>query len=151
MMHSLLKYVSDQWPNYPTRPKIAYVGWSITPCQIQANTLKDYCQANPDEFELVGTYLPPVGTSIWAGEIEATKGCDYVFPMFANYVRDFRARGYRATLLSAAVIASGSFGAFVTFCGWEDVMGRLRVSQLAGGMSNIPLPSWLKKFFTVPP
>jgi len=32
MMQSLLKYVSGQWPNYPIRPKIAYVGWSITPC-----------------------------------------------------------------------------------------------------------------------
>jgi hypothetical protein len=145
MMHSLLKYVSDQWPNYPTRPKIAYVGWSITPCQIQANALKDYCQANPDEFELVGTYLPPVGTSIWAGEIEATKGCDYVFPMFANYVRDFRARGYRATLLSAAVIASGSFGAFVDLCGWEDVDGTIESQSTGWWNEQYPLAELAKE------
>ena len=145
MMHSLLKYVSDQWPNYPTRPKIAYVGWSITPCQIQANALKDYCQANPDEFELVGTYLPPVGTSIWAGEIQATKGCDYVFPMFANYVRDFRARGYRATLLSAAVIASGSFGAFVDLCGWEDVDGTIESQSTGWWNEQYPLAELAKE------
>ncbi|MBM4463841.1 MAG: hypothetical protein FJ012_11060 [Chloroflexi bacterium] len=93
---------------------------------------------------MVGTYLPPVGTSIWAGEIEATKGCDYVFPMFANYVRDFRARGYQATLLSAAVIGSGNFGNFVDVCGWGNIDGTIETMSTGWWDEQYPLAELAK-------
>jgi len=126
---TLLEWLSQEWPNYPTKPKIGSYGWA-EPAEISGNqAVKQYCQDHPDEFEYVADVLVPLGAMFTSGEIEKLKDCDYMFTAGANaavlgFLRDFRARGYTATWLSTDAFASVR-GLALDMCGWEALDGTL--------------------------
>jgi len=128
---TLMKWLSERWPNYPTRPKIGYVGWNL-PGELQASgAMKKYCQANPEEFEWVGAHLTPTGNMIWSGQIKALKDCDYIYvgggsAANAVFVRDFRSRGYTATFMSCEIMSCGR-GLFIDMCGWDAMDGTIEM------------------------
>jgi len=129
MTEALLDFISDQWPNDSTKPKIGTAGW-IDPYSVDVtNKLEQYCQAYPDNFEYIGAYLDPMGTMGWSGTIEKLKDCDYVIPPSggvpgATFMRDFRARGCTATFASFDCLTA-FFGLIVDACGWPTIDGTL--------------------------
>jgi hypothetical protein len=129
MTEALLNFLSDQWPNYPTKPKIGFAS-AEEPYSVDiAKKLKGYCQAYPDRFELVGSYLAPVTTMNWSGEIKKLKDCDYVIPpsggiAAAGFMRDFRAKGYTATFTAFDNITA-FFRLITDACGWPALDGTL--------------------------
>jgi hypothetical protein len=98
-----LQWLSDHWPNYPTKPKIGVVGWDTSFEVPIAAAIKAYVGSHPDKFDLVGSYLEPSGTMTWSGEVKKLKGCDYVCPCHAGgagtstFISQFRAAGGTAT------------------------------------------------------
>lgn len=102
---TLLKWISEQWPNYPTKPKIGTVGWSVSSGIERSKGPSEYCQAHPDKFEYVGAFLAPSGVMAWTGETEKLKDCDYVYSAMpaglplSTFIAEFRAKGYTAKMI----------------------------------------------------
>ncbi|MCX6000353.1 MAG: ABC transporter substrate-binding protein [Chloroflexi bacterium] len=98
-----LQWLSDKWPNYPTKPKIGAVGWDTSYEKDIIAAIKPYCLARPDKYEWVGSYLAPIGTMSWGGEVSALKGCDYICPChaggtgYSTFISQFRDAGGKAT------------------------------------------------------
>jgi hypothetical protein len=129
MTEALLNFLSDQWPNYPTKPKIGFASAQEPYAVDIAKKLKNYCQVYPDRFELIGSYLAPVTTVDWSGVIEKLKDCDYVIPpsggiAAAGFMRDFRANGYNATFTAFDNITA-FYRLIVDTCGWPALDGTL--------------------------
>ena len=128
-MTSILKWVGDEWTQYPTKPKIGAVGWQEPWTTDLIMGLKDYCEAHPDKFEWIGGLFAPMGVLTWGAEVEKLRNCDYVaIPTTglgaASFVRQFRERGYSATFMNADGISS-FYDLLVDSCGWEDLDGTL--------------------------
>jgi len=127
---TLIKWVSEQWPNYPTTPKIGYFGWSLSNNLDAGRAIEDYCQAHPDRFEFIGSVIVPMGTMSYSGwGLEKLKECDYLCTTDANlgsvtFLRDFRVRGYTATIISTDAFSAGK-GLYLDMCGWEGLDGTL--------------------------
>lgn len=133
-----LQWLSDHWPNYPTKPKIGFVGWN-TPYEMTIlPAMEDYVQSHPDKFELLGSYLAPAGTTTWSGQIEKLKDCDYVAPFQAagtgvvSFISQFRARGYQATFFGGAAMPCW-LSLILPSVGWEAV---------DGSFTALPWPWW---------
>jgi len=141
---TLMKWLGEQWPNYPTIPKIGYVGWSMVSEFLIVEAMEEYCQANPGEFEWVGGYNTPTGTMTWSGEIEALKECDYLYiggATYANalFVKEFRLRGYEATFICAEMMSIGK-GTFLDACGWDAVDGTIEMMGSRWWNEAYPIP-----------
>ena len=129
MVGSLLEWVSEQWSNYPTKPRIGSYGWSETAEIAADKAVREYCQAHSDKFDYVSDVLIPMGAMFGSGDIGKLKDCDYVFTQGANagvtgFLRDFRARGYKAKWLSLDAFPSAK-GLALDMCGWEALDGTL--------------------------
>jgi hypothetical protein len=128
---ALLKSISDHWDYVAEgrKPKIATVGHT-DPSQIFLNdALTEYCQAHPDEFELVGKYTQPFGTMTWTGVVEKVKDCDYIGCQDAQasnaaFIKQLRDKGSKATLFGLDAMPSIK-SLFVQVCGWEGLDGTL--------------------------
>ena len=125
MTATLLKWISEQWPNYPTRPKVATCATNQTAQIAFGNAVEQYCQANPDKFEFVGNYAAPAGTMIWSGEVEKLKDCDYIgiqeaTPFSATFIKQYRSKGYKARLFDLDSIASQR-SMHINMVGWEGM------------------------------
>jgi hypothetical protein len=132
-METLLKWISEEhWDYAKGIPKVGMAAWNEPTTRDILTGLKKYSQDHPDKFEWVGSFLVPLGTMSWGGEIEKLKNCDYVqgaivpAPL-ATFVKNFQGRGYHATFISGS--ATPSFKGFLvdTF-GWEPLDGWLSTS-----------------------
>ena len=131
MAKALLQWISDQWDYVAEgrKPKIATVGHTEASEIYLNEALTEYCQAHPDQFDLVGEYLEPFGTMIWSGQIVKVKDCDYVGFQDAQmtnaaFVRQLRESGSKATLFDLDASASVQ-SLFVQMCGWEALDGKI--------------------------
>ncbi|MBM4463144.1 MAG: ABC transporter substrate-binding protein [Chloroflexi bacterium] len=126
-VNAMLKWVSDQWPNYPTKPKIGSAGW-YEPYMVEVTkAAKEYCQAHPDKFDYVAGFLVPMGQSTWSGEIPALKDCDYILPPAtgigtATFIRDYRSRGHAANFIGLDALCAFK-GLVVDLVGWPGLDG----------------------------
>jgi len=124
---ALLKWIADQWPNYPTRPKIGSAGWN-EPFHIEVTeAVKEYCLDYPAEFEYLGGYLAPMGTVTWPAEVERLKDCDYVaVPSTglgtATFIEEYRNREYTARFIGTDGLAAFR-SLLMDKCGWQKLDG----------------------------
>jgi len=128
MMKTLLKWISENhWDYSKGVPKIGLYGWTEAATHQMEKAMEEYCQAHSDNFGWVDGFFAPMGTMTVGGEIEKLKDCNYVcvpgFP-FAQFITEFRARGYEAAFIDAGV-AGPYVGFFVDRCGWEVLDGLL--------------------------
>jgi hypothetical protein len=126
---TLLEWISEQWPSYPTRPKIAAVGCQEVSMTQIVETLEQYCRAHPDRFEYAGKYLAPMGTTLWSGQVEKVKDCDYIvhnqaMTFTANFLKQLRSKGSTARTVDLDAQAS-AIRYFLDMCGWEELDGHL--------------------------
>lgn len=123
-----LKWIADNWPDYPTKPKIGMVGWNTDYELDVIGAVEDYCLAHPDEFEYVGDYLAPAGTVSWFGEVEKLKDCDWIGPCHgagtgqATFIKEFRDKGYPAKFFSGEAMPCW-VNLIVDKSGWPALSG----------------------------
>jgi hypothetical protein len=123
---TLLKWLSENnWDYTQGIPKLGHYDWEMpVGLEIEAG-IKEYCQAHPDKFDYVGSFIAPMGSMSAAGEVEKLKDCDYVFgTMFEGSVimKGFSLKGYHTQFIAD----SGSFGFYkfmVQSVGWENLDG----------------------------
>lgn len=133
-IRTLLKWISENDWDWETEgpAKIGFAAWEA-PYQIELeDTLKEYCQDHPEQFQWVGGYLVPIGTPTWSGEVEKLKDCDYIVrgaiaQATGAFAREFEARGYTTTYIGGSAVTSFR-GFIVDFCGWEALDGALTTS-----------------------
>ena len=133
-IRTFLKWISENDWDWETKgpAKIGFAAWEA-PYQIELKeTLEEYCQDHPEQFQWVGGYLVPIGTPTWAGEVEKLKDCDYIVrgaiaQATGAFVREFQARGYTTTYIGGSAVTSFR-GFIVDFCGWEALDGALTTS-----------------------
>ena len=140
---TITKWIGDQWANYPTKPKIGVVGWNTSYELTASPSIEDYCRAHPGKFEWVGSYLAPMGTVTWAGEVEKLKDCDYICACHggglgqATFMSEFRDKGYTAKFFAAEETAVWR-SLLVDKVGYEALDGSL--SFHGAGWWNDPYP-----------
>jgi hypothetical protein len=144
----LLTWISgNHWDYAKGVPEIGFTGWSEAGGIEVAAAMKEYCQAHPDEFDWIGSYLAPLGTMTWAGEIEKLKNCDYV-GSFVNplgyLLNGFRDRGYGATFIDIGTAPSFQ-GFFADLCGWGRLDGTLTGSVSATWNEQTPIVDLAKE------
>jgi len=133
-IRTLLKWISENDWDWETKgpAKIGFAAWEA-PYQIELEeTLEEYCQDYPEQFQWVGGYLVPIGTPTWTGEVEKLKDCDYIVrgaiaQATGAFARQFEARGYTTTYIGGSAVTSFR-GFIVDFCGWEALDGALTTS-----------------------
>jgi len=128
-MKTLLKWLSENRWDYNTKgiPTVGCVGWSEPVTVGLAETMQEYCQAHPGQFQWAGGFVAPMGTLMWGGEVEKLKNCSFIavpgYPM-GEFIKVFQGRGYSTTFIDAGVAI-----AYVTFlvdqCGWPALDGLL--------------------------
>jgi ABC-type branched-subunit amino acid transport system substrate-binding protein len=123
-----LQWLSDNWPSYPTKPKIGIVGWDTSYELPAIDAMKAYIQSHSDKFDLVGSYTQPSGTVSWSGVVRALKGCDYVCPIFAGgtgystFISQFRDAGGTATFFAGEGLPCWT-GLIIPTSGWQAMDG----------------------------
>jgi ABC-type branched-subunit amino acid transport system substrate-binding protein len=134
---TLLNWVSENRWNYDTQgiPKIGFYDWETSDGTDREAAFEEYCQAHPDKFDVVGSFLVPSGTMSPVGEVQKLKNCDYIWAhsiQGAYFIKTYRDSGYHAQFLGS----STSFGFFEFFqdsVGWE---------KLDGYMITMIVPWW---------
>jgi ABC-type branched-subunit amino acid transport system substrate-binding protein len=132
-LQAVLKWVSENDWDYQAKgrkPKLGAVGAAL-PNDVEClAAVNEYAQANPDEFDYVGGYSSPVGTTLWSGTVAALKECDYVVLIhgtgvdMATFVEQYRASGGAAKFLGANQVLSWT-DLLVAKVGWEGMNGSL--------------------------
>jgi len=127
MTFAFMKWVGDELWDWETRgpAKIGFVGWREPLENTLESAFREYCQNHPDQFELVGSFMAPVMTVTFSGEIMALKGCDLIYPCAYSagyFIKDFRNKGYQAQFISDGNITAYR-GFFEDLCGWDKLDG----------------------------
>ncbi|MFC1999900.1 ABC transporter substrate-binding protein [Chloroflexota bacterium] len=139
---TVLQHISDNWTDYPTKPKIGWIGVVTGFASQQEAVVEEYCLANPDKFDWVGAYSTPLSTMSFSGEIAKLKGCDWIGlglvpTAMAAFVSQLRGQGSEAMLFSQEFLLA-CWGMVVDAVGYEAIDGSLACG-LAGWWSD-PFP-----------
>jgi len=102
----IMQYIEDDWgEQYPTKPKVAFVGLAGIPFYTAQLTMTmKMIDENPTKFEWIGSQMAPVTTTAWASEILKIKGADYVItamsgPPCASFMMESKQRGHTGTFI----------------------------------------------------
>lgn len=148
---TILKWVSENdWDYNQGVPKIGFFGWSEVGGIGVEKAVKEYCRAHPDEFNYVGGYFSPMGSSMFSGEIEKLKDCDYVYPYgypAGQFIHDFRTKGYTAKFIGDTCQSAFS-GFFVDLCGWDTLDGYLTLNLARWWNESSPLVDLAKELLS---
>jgi hypothetical protein len=137
---TLLKWVSEKnWDYAKGIPKLGMIG-AADPTMVDVDkAVKEYVHDHPGQFDYVGGYMPPIGTTLFSGEVESLKNCDYILTQgteTADFINQFLARGYHARFINAGDAASW-VGMWADKCGWQSLNGLLTAcSSLSWDQSN---------------
>jgi ABC-type branched-subunit amino acid transport system substrate-binding protein len=132
MMKAFLNWVADNDWDYAAKgrkPRIGSVGWEEQ-YTIEANAaIKEYCDAHPDQFDLVAMRTTPFGTVSWTSEVEALKNCDYVYPGsigvgISTFIQQYRAAGYKGKFFGNDALTAYK-GLILGSVNWDQVDGTL--------------------------
>ena len=138
----ILDWVSEtDWDYNQGVPKIGFFGWSESMGIATEKAVKEYCEAHPDKFKYAGGYFSPMGSSIFSGEIEKLKDCDYVFPLgfpAGQFIKEFRAKGYGAKFIGDTT-QSAYRGFYVDLCGWNTIDGYATLNLARWWNESYPL------------
>jgi len=140
---TVLQYVSDNWTDYPTKPKIGWMGAVTAFSAQQQAVVEEYCLAHPDKFDWVGGYSTPVGTLTFTGEVAKLKDCDWIGiglvpTSMAAFITQLRGQGSEAKLFSQEFILS-CWGMVVDAVGYEAIDGSLACSLTAWWSDPFPI------------
>ncbi|MBM4461844.1 MAG: ABC transporter substrate-binding protein [Chloroflexi bacterium] len=128
---TILKWIAEHEWDGQQPAKIGYCGWAQPHDQEVAKAMREYCQEYQGQFELVGTYLPPVGTMSFVSEAQKLKGCDYVFSVagmaVGNVMRDYFAVGGKGKLVDPVGVLSADQGYLSDLLGWSAIDGWLTI------------------------
>ena len=129
LIKTVVKFVEEQWTNYPTKIKIGCAGW-VEPHNADVEKgVREYAQAHPDKFEYVGGFLTSMGTMTWAGEIRKLKECDYICVpstgmATGSFIKEARSAGYTGGFIQTDSV-TGFTALILAMSGWEAVDGLL--------------------------
>jgi ABC-type branched-subunit amino acid transport system substrate-binding protein len=146
--NTLLRWVSEEhWDYTKGIHKFGLVGWNL-PNVVEIETaIKEYCQAYPDKFEWVGSFLAPAGTMAWSSQVEELKDCDYICttgsPM-ATFMKQFQSAGYSATFLGVSA-ASAYRSSLVDELGYEALDGTLFANESLWWNESTPIVDLAKE------
>jgi hypothetical protein len=135
----LLQWIIDNWEDYPTKPKIGFVGLAGVPFYVsQLETVEEWMSDYPDKFEYVGAEMSPTTTTAWASEIGRLKESDFIMaamsgPPLASFLIEARNRGYDGKLV-------GPMESFLAF--WGLMKGAVPEEALDGVIVGVYMPWW---------
>jgi ABC-type branched-subunit amino acid transport system substrate-binding protein len=133
---TILNWISESnWDYDKGTPKLGFWDWETSDGTAREAAIKEYCQAYPDKFDLVGTFLAPSGEMNPSGEVEKLKNCDYIYAhsiQGAYFVKAYRDSGYHAQLLGSTD-SFGFYEFYQSLDGWE---------RLDGYISTMIVPFW---------
>jgi len=128
-MYTIMKWiVEEEWDVQSKGPaKVGFVGWADPAGVSQGKAVTEYCQAHPDQYTLVNSYLVPPGTMSFPSEVQGLRDCDFVsvfaYPL-AFFLDEYRNKGYDATFFSDT--SAGSYrGFYINKVGWQKINGML--------------------------
>jgi ABC-type branched-subunit amino acid transport system substrate-binding protein len=138
LMKTLLKWISENDWDYQAmgrKPKIGSVSVPTTGDMEDADAVKEYCQDNPDQFEYVAGFVPPITQVTWTSEIKALKDCDYVVvpgsgTSMVTFVEQFRSKGCAGKFISEHPLAC-YVDLLVRAVGWKALDGSLSAHSTA--------------------
>jgi len=139
---ALLGWISDQWDYSQGKPTISAVDYNNGHSMAMCDAIRDYC-AETGDFELIDSFIVPMGTMIFSGEIEKIKNSDYIFiPSFSlgegTFVREFRQKVDTGTFIGS-LSQSAFLGLIVDLAGWEDADGMLVCLPSGTWGEDVPL------------
>jgi ABC-type branched-subunit amino acid transport system substrate-binding protein len=132
----MLDWVSESHWDYTNGiPTIGLWDWETSDGTTRESAIKEYCQAHPDKFDLVGSFLVPSGTMNPVGEVQSLKDCDYIYAhsiQGAYFIKNYRDSGYHAQFLGSTN-SYGFYEFYQSLDGWE---------RLDGYVSTMIVPFW---------
>jgi len=132
--YTFLKWLAKNDPDFPTdRPaRIGGAGWAADYMEALLRGAKEYAQAHLEQYDWAGGHLTNF-TFTWQTEVEALKGCDYVFPpaMMNHFVEESQSSGYTGKFIGTAYHT-----AFFNFIDKGNLWGKI------DGMRIIMSNSW---------
>ena len=142
-IRAVLKYISDQWPNYPTKPKIGWVGSDRAFSTQMQEEAEEYCLANPDKFEWVVGLQADIVNVMWGGEIEKLKDCDWIGSGLAptaasTFIEQLRHSDSDAKLFSQEFLLA-TLGSVVDRIGYEPLDGSITASLNGWWSDSYPI------------
>jgi hypothetical protein len=102
---AVLKWILDDWEG-EGKPKIGLAGWiGLSTTVGPERGLDVYLAANPDDFEYVGAQKAPLGSVVWAVEVDRLMDCDYIFQGcvgagIPSFIKEARLRGYEGKIVA---------------------------------------------------
>ena len=144
----MMKWITDHWDYAGTgrNPKIATVGYADAWGKENVRGTEDWMEANPGKVDYIGTWLAPVGTNTWSGEVNATLDCDWVQTcanggaMAATFWKQYKASGGKA--MNFDTTSMSAYTGFITdFVGWESLDGKIN-DQSWGVWTNAGKAGW---------
>jgi len=124
---TVMNWIGEERWDWQTKgpAKVGFLAWADPAGVSQEKAVREYCQAHPEQYTLVNSYLVPVNVMSFPSEVEGLKDCDYItvfaYPM-GFFVREYRAKGYDATFFTDTSAASYR-GFFVDMAGWKALDG----------------------------
>jgi ABC-type branched-subunit amino acid transport system substrate-binding protein len=149
---TLLKWIADQVWNYGQGavPKVGLVAWNDATSKDLEEAIKGYCQAHSDKFQYAGGILAPMGTMMWGGQVDALKGCDYIFAFGqggCSFIQEFRGRGYHATFIDAGTFSMME-SYVVNTLGWQGLDGIFSANSTPGWNDNTTIVNLAKELLS---
>ena len=101
---AVLKWILDNWEG-EGKPKIGLAGWiGLSTTAGPERGLDLYLAAHPDDFEYVGAQKAPLGSVVWAVEVDRLMDCDYIFQGcvgagIPSFIKEARLRGYKGKIV----------------------------------------------------
>jgi hypothetical protein len=128
----MLEWIGDNW-DYEAEgrnPTIATVGWDDAWGNDNKLGAEEYCAAHSDKFDYVGSYMAPVGTLTWSGEVNKTLNVDYVqvtangATMPATFWSQYKEKG--GTGINFDTESQSAYAGYITdYAGWAAFDGKL--------------------------
>jgi ABC-type branched-subunit amino acid transport system substrate-binding protein len=129
---TLLKWVSEHdWDYAQGIPKLGMVGEVDPSLQEVDEALKEYVQDHPGQFEYVGSFMAPIGTTLFSGAVEKLKDCDFVCVTSMDaprFITQYEGAGYHARFINVGGGATVR-GFWADLYGWETLNGLLTTSS----------------------
>ena len=126
--YTVMKWIADYDWDWKTKgpAKVGGAAWSEAYSDALIIAMKEYCTANPGQFEWKGGYLTNFGFN-WTAEVEALKDCDYVYPgiVMKSFVQQYRDAGHTEAKFIGTDTQTAFFGMIDDADLWEEIDGTL--------------------------
>lgn len=96
----VLNYIMNTWDYSGGLPKVGMVLYSgVSNYEVRRDFDAAYCAEHADKLNWIGAQAAPIGTTVWAAQVERLKDADYVIPVvsgapLANFVKEMQGAGF---------------------------------------------------------